>query len=87
MSIHRITGTIHSLQTRVKEEIIVLAKGGIAVPIVTYYQDYREIYGERIPFKIISSNEQSGRIIVQYETTETNIQLDDTFFVLAPREE
>jgi len=66
-----------------KAEIIVLAEGGIAVPMVTHYEDYREMYGVRMPFRAISSNEQSGRVIVQYESIETNLDIDEVFFTLS----
>ncbi len=43
--------------------------------------------GIRAPSREISSNEQSGRTIVEDETIEVNIQLDDDFFSLTPPEE
>lgn len=70
-----------------KAVIIALVEGGGGIPIVVRYEDYRDINGVRIPFRAISSNEHSGRTVIQYETIETNIQLDDTFFILAPPEE
>jgi hypothetical protein len=45
------------------------------------------VHGIRVPARAISSNEQTGRTIVEDETIETNIQLDDDFFILTPPEE
>jgi len=45
------------------------------------------VYGIRIPSRSIASNEATGRTIVEDETIETNIQLDDDFFILTPPEE
>jgi len=39
-----------------------------------------------IPFRAISSNEQSGGMTTQYETIEVNLDIDDNFFILTPAE-
>jgi CubicO group peptidase (beta-lactamase class C family) len=63
-------------------KIISLQEGGIAIPVTTVSEDFREVHGIRTPSRSISSNEQSGRTIVEDETIETNISLDDDFFIL-----
>jgi len=68
-------------------KIISLQEGGIGIPVTTRSEDFRQIYGIRAPSRSISSNEQTGRNIVEDETIETNIQLDDDFFILTPPEE
>jgi CubicO group peptidase (beta-lactamase class C family) len=68
-------------------EIISMQEGGIGIPVTIRSEDFREVHGIRIPSRSISSNEQSGRTIVEDETIETNIQLDDDFFILTPPEE
>jgi len=68
-------------------EIISLQEGGIGIPITIRSEDFREVYGIRVPLRSITSNEQTGRTIVEDETIETNIQLDDDFFILTPPEE
>jgi len=71
-----------------KSVVVVLQEGGIGIPITTLYEDYREVHGVRIPFRTISSNEQSGQIIFQYEAIEVNLDIDDGFFILsAPGEQ
>ena len=68
-------------------EIISLQEGGIGIPVTTRSEDFREVYGIRVPSRSISSNEQTGRTIVEDETIEVNIHLDDDFFILVPPEE
>jgi len=68
-------------------KIISIQEGGIGIPVTTRSEDFREVYGIRAPSRSISSNEQTGRTIVEDETIETNIQLDDDFFILTPPEE
>jgi len=68
-------------------KIISLQEGGIGIPVTTRSEDFRQIYGIRAPSRSISSNEQTGRNIVEDETIETNIRLDDDFFILTPPEE
>ena len=63
--------------------IVALLEGGSAIPIVVSFEDYREVNGVRIPFRTISSNEQSGRDIVQYESIEVNLDIDEGFFTLS----
>jgi CubicO group peptidase (beta-lactamase class C family) len=68
-------------------EIISIQEGGIGIPVTIRSEDFHEVHGIRVPSRSISSNEQSGQTIVEDETIETNIQLDDDFFILTPPEE
>jgi hypothetical protein len=68
-------------------ETISIQEGGIGIPVTTQYEDFREVYGLRAHARSITSNEQTGRTIIEDEAIETNIQLDDDFFVLTPPEE
>jgi len=68
-------------------EVISLQEGGIGIPITIRSEDFQEVYGIRVPSRSIASNEETGRTIVEDETIETNIQLDDDFFILTPPEE
>lgn len=65
-----------------KEELVILTEGGIGIPIETLYEDYREVKGVRIPFRTISSNEASGRTVIQIKEFKTGLKLDDDFFSL-----
>jgi len=54
--------------------------------VATRYEDYRELHGVRMPLRIISDNERSGRVIAEYEAIEVNLDIDDEFFVLTAPE-
>jgi len=68
-------------------QIISIQEGGIGIPITARSEDFREVYGVRVPSRQISSNEHSGRTIVEDDAIETNIQIDEDFFILTPPEE
>ncbi|MDH5781392.1 MAG: serine hydrolase [Dehalococcoidia bacterium] len=70
-----------------KSVVVAIQEGGIGIPITTVYEDYRKVHGLRMPFRSISSNEQSGRTIIQWEKIEVNLSFDDDFFILTPPEE
>jgi CubicO group peptidase (beta-lactamase class C family) len=68
-------------------KITSIQEGGIGIPITTRSEDFREVYGIRAPSRSISSNEQTGRTVIEDETIEINIQLDEDFFILTPPKE
>ncbi len=68
-------------------KIILINEGGIGIPVTTRSEDFRDVHGIRVPSRSISSNEQTGRTIVEDEQIETNLQLDDDFFFLTPLKE
>ena len=67
--------------------MIAIQEGDIGIPIITQYEDYREVHGIRTSFRAISSNEQSGQVIIQSEAIEANLDIDDEFFILTPTED
>jgi CubicO group peptidase (beta-lactamase class C family) len=68
-------------------EVTSMQEGGIGILVTTRFEDFQELHGIRIPLRSIASNEESGRTIFEDETIETNIELDDDFFILTPPEE
>ncbi|MEE8598535.1 MAG: serine hydrolase [Dehalococcoidales bacterium] len=70
-----------------KSVVVVIQEGGIGIPITTQYEDYREVNGVRMSFRAISSNENSGQIVIQGEAIETNLDIDDEFFILTHPED
>ena len=68
-------------------EVTSMQEGGIGIPVTTRFEDFQEVHGIRVPLRSITSNEESGRTIFEDETIETNIELDDDFFILTPPEE
>lgn len=61
-----------------------IQEGGIGIPITTRFEDFRDMHGIRTAFRTISSNEQSGKTIMQSETIEVDIDIKDDFFILKP---
>jgi hypothetical protein len=68
-------------------EITSLQEGDIGIPVTVRSEGFRDVNGIRTPARSISSNEQTGRTIVEEESFETNLQFDDSFFILTPPEE
>jgi hypothetical protein len=68
-------------------KIISIQEGVIGIPVTTRSEGFRDVYGIRAPAHSIASNEQTGRTIVEDEAIETNIQLNDDFFLLTPPED
>ncbi len=52
----------------------------IRLPETTVYEDYRELHGLRIPFRIVTNNNYSGRTVLEIEHIETNLKREDTYF-------
>ena len=70
-----------------KSEMIELARRGRrGIPVVNLYEDYREIQGIRIPFRVVSRTESSypSRTVIQYDAIETNVEVSDDIFTLSP---
>jgi CubicO group peptidase (beta-lactamase class C family) len=67
-------------------ETVAIQEGGIGIPVTTRFEDFRDVYGIRVPSRSIASNEETGRTISEDETIEINIQLDDDFFILTAAE-
>ena len=68
-------------------EVTSMQEGGIGIPVTTRFEDFQEVHGIRIPLRSISTNEESGRTIFEDEAIETNIEMEDDFFILMPPEE
>jgi CubicO group peptidase (beta-lactamase class C family) len=62
-------------------QVISIQEGGIGIPVTIRFEDFREVHGIRVPFRSIASNEETGRTIIEDETIETNLQLDDDFLL------
>lgn len=67
-----------------KSVVVVMQEGGIGIPVTTLYEDYREVDGIYMSFRSVSSNEQTGRTIVQWNNIEVNLNYSDDFFILEP---
>ena len=63
----------------------VLPEGFGSMPITTTYSDYREVHGIRVPYRVVETNEESGRTIYEVENVEVDIELDPAHFILRRR--
>ncbi len=70
------TGDILKRKTRL------LVPGIDGVKVTVLYEDYREVHGLRLPFKITSSNKLNGTTVMKYDTIEASLELDPDLFVL-----
>ena len=52
----------------------------VSVPIETRYEDYREVEGLRIPFRIVTTTEVSGRSIIQFDEFAVRLEIGEGFF-------
>ncbi len=57
-----------------------------ATPVATTFEDYREVFGVRMPFRIIDESPAFGRSLTQYEDIRLNVPLDDESFAYVPTE-
>jgi outer membrane lipoprotein-sorting protein len=65
-------------------ESVSISEGDVQIAVTTKSEDFREVNGVRSAARAISVNDQSGRSIVEEGEIETNLELDDSFFVLTP---
>ena len=59
---------------------------GIKFPSVTFYRDWRETGGIRVPHTIVLETEQNGRLIMTITEVETDVTLADDAFILSREE-
>lgn len=64
------------------ENLVMMAPGIGAMPMRVVYDDYREVAGLMLPFRIESSTLWHGKIIVELTSIETNVTLPDDAFVV-----
>jgi CubicO group peptidase (beta-lactamase class C family) len=63
-----------------KEETWLTVKGLGTVPFTLEYQDYREVAGVRLPFRVISRSRLTGRQVMQITEAKANPKLPDGAF-------
>jgi CubicO group peptidase (beta-lactamase class C family) len=52
----------------------------LRLPETIVYEDYRDVHGLRIPFRIVTNSNYSGRTVLEIEYIETNLKRQDTHF-------
>jgi CubicO group peptidase (beta-lactamase class C family) len=62
-----------------EERKVVLPTGG-AMQTTTVYSDYREIGGMRLPYRTVTTTEQTGRLILEVEKVEAEVRVSPRTF-------
>ena len=52
------------------------------IPVTVRYEDYRDVAGMRLPFRIVSKNPIHGKAVIQFSTIETDVQHPPDAFTL-----
>ena len=63
---------------------MVLHRGIGGIPVTTVYEDHREADGLRMPWRVISTNEGTGRVVMTIAEVETNVTLPEDAFEIEP---
>ncbi len=58
--------------------VMVAGGGAVQVPISARYADHRDLLGFRMPFRIITENEPSGRTTLQIDSVSPRVELPDS---------
>jgi hypothetical protein len=69
----------------VKEEAWITAKGQGTVPITILYEDYRDVAGVKLPFRLTSESAVTGKQILQVTEAKPNTAIGEDTFTL-PKE-
>lgn len=57
---------------------------GAELPYTVRFEQYREIEGLRLPFRVVSSDDASGNAIGELEEVETGVEVEASAYVLTP---
>ena len=69
------TGDVVELETT-----LVDATSSVGVSAQVLFEDYRDVEGVRIPFRIITSNPVAGRAIIQFDEVAVRLERDNELF-------
>ena len=70
----------------VKVDTTMLMDGLGSMPQTLRFEDWREVEGVQLPFRMLTENSAQGRVVYQYETFQGGLDVVDDFFVLRPKE-
>jgi hypothetical protein len=65
-----------------REEAWITAKGVGTVPLTVLYDDYREVSGVQLPFRLTSESAVTGKQIMQFTEAKPNPEISATTFSL-----
>jgi CubicO group peptidase (beta-lactamase class C family) len=53
-----------------------------SIPVTLVYENYKDIYGLRLPYKVTTKNEFNGTTVVELDSVESNLTIDPSIFIL-----
>ena len=56
--------------------------GGL--PVTTRFEDWREVGGIALPFRVVTENDASGRTVIQFTEAETGVEVDPETYRHSP---
>lgn len=59
---------------------VIDASSTLAIPMRVLYDDYRDVEGVRVPFRIVTSTEITGDVVIELESIEARLELDEALF-------
>ena len=65
-----------------KEESWITSKGVGTVPLTTEFEDYRDVAGVRIPFRLKTESRLTGKQVMQFTEAKGNVEINDETFRL-----
>jgi hypothetical protein len=68
-----------------KEESWITSKGVGTAPLTVQYDDYREVAGVKIPFRLTSESRLTGKQVMQFTEAKANVEINAKTFTL-PKE-
>lgn len=63
----------------IKQENNMMIEGIGSLPVTTQFEDYRNINGLRLPYKITTSNMRQGNIVLEVQSTEVDLSFKSIF--------
>jgi CubicO group peptidase (beta-lactamase class C family)/uncharacterized membrane protein YkoI len=53
-----------------------------SIPMTLIYENYKDIHGLRLPYKVTTKNEFNGTTVVEIDSVESNLTIDPSIFIL-----
>jgi hypothetical protein len=67
-----------------RAEVRELVEGFGGLPKTVTFEDWRDVQGLRLPMRVVTEDDTSGRVVVEYQQLQTGLTLGDDVFRLEP---
>ena len=68
----------------VRAEVLEIIEGVGTLPKKTSFEDWRDFDGLRLPARVISEDDATGRVVIEFTELETRLPTDPALFTLTP---